>query len=158
MADNQESVRVEGVTLGAGESAQPSALAQIPTAAGALIAAMHGDGNNPLSVPKPFSDPICLIPDARVAGTTHVEGIGDIARSLAEGDSLRLERDPKNRNDQWSIRVFDVKGNRLGFVPADVNEIPARLMDGGKRLYGEVTEVGRRGSWWRIGMAVWLDD
>jgi len=43
-------------------------------------------------------------------------------------------------------------------VPVDVNEIPARLMDGGKRLYGEVTEVRLVGGWWRIAMGVWMDD
>lgn len=128
------------------------------SSAGALIAAMHGGGGAMPDVPKPFSQAICLVPDARVAGTTHVEGIDALAQRLSEGDRLRLERDARNRYDTWAIRVLDGEGNRLGFVPADINEIPARLMDGGKRLYGTVTDVDLVGGWWRIGMEVWLDD
>ena len=126
--------------------------------AGAIIAAMHGEGAAGLEVPKPFSQPICLVPQTRVAGTMHVVGIDELAGKLSEGDRLRLERDPGNTRDRWAIRVFDGADNRLGFVPADINEILARLMDGGKRLYAEVVEVELRGSWWRIGMGVWLDD
>ena len=126
--------------------------------AGAIIAAMHGGGAAGLEVPKPFSQPICLVPQTRVAGTMHVTGIDELAGKLSEGDRLRLERDPGNTRDRWAIRVFDGEGNRLGFVPADINEILARLMDGGKRLYAEVADVELRGSWWRIGMGVWLDD
>ncbi len=129
-----------------------------PMTAGALIAAMHSEGGGALDVPKPFSQPICLAPDTRVAGTTHVEGIEDLARGLSEGDRLRLERDPRNRYDRWAIRVLDARGRRLGYVPADVNEILARLMDAGKCLYGEVTGIDLVGSWWRIAMGVWMDD
>lgn len=134
-------------------------LASIPTTtAGAIIAAMHGTGRPGLDVPKPFAHPICLVPMTRVAGTTHVKGIAEIAGHLSKGDRLRLERDALNRYDQWTIRVFDDAGNRIGFVSADVNEIPARLMDGGKSLFAEVTDVKLVGRWWRIGMGVWLDD
>ncbi|MBR3315648.1 MAG: HIRAN domain-containing protein [Atopobiaceae bacterium] len=119
---------------------------------------MHGGVDAGFGVPKPFSQPICLAPKTRVAGTAHVDGIAELAESLSEGDRLRLERDPHNRWDRWAIRVLDGDGHRLGFVSADVNEMPARLMDGGKRLYGEVTGVELRGGWWRIGMGVWLDD
>jgi len=138
---------------------QTESLAAIPgMGAGAIIAAMHQEGGGGLDVPKPFSNPICLVPETRVAGTTHVQGIEELARGLSEGDRLRLERDPANRHDPWSIRVLDGRGRRLGFVCADVSEIPARLMDGGKRLFAEVGEVRLVGSWWRIGIGVWLDD
>lgn len=126
--------------------------------AGAIISAMHGNGGGAPSVPKPFSEPICLVPTTRVAGTTHVEGIDELAGTLTKGDRLRLERDADNKYNEWSIRVLDGDGHHLGFVSVDVNEIPARLMDGGKRLYGEVTSVELVGKWWKIGMGVWLDD
>jgi len=126
--------------------------------AGGLLAVMHGGDSGVLDVPKPFAQPICLVDDTRVAGTTHVEGIDELVRGLQEGDRLGLERDPSNKHDRWCIRVLDGQGRRLGFVPADVNQIPARLMDGGKRLFAKVTEVELRGGWRRIGMEVWLDD
>ena len=128
-----------------------------PSAAGAIIAAMQHEAGA-LDVPKPFAQPICLVPQTRVAGTTHVQGIAELAGSLAQGDRLTLRRDAQNRYDRWAIGVFDAGGHRLGFVPTDVNEIPARLMDGGKCLFAKVADVGRNGSWWRIGMELWLDD
>ena len=128
-----------------------------PTSAGMLLAAMHANKSEP-GVPKPFAQPICLAPETRVAGTTHVDGIDEIAQGLAAGDRLRLERDPHNHYDRWAIRVYDKRGKRLGFICADINEMPARLMDAGKHLYGEVTEVELVGGWCRIGMGVWLDD
>ena len=143
---------------GVGSSGSNALVAVAPTMAGSLIAAMYQGGGSALEVPKPFSQPICLIPDTRVAGTSHVPGIGGLVASLGEGDRLRLERDPQNRYDPWAIRVLDARGRRLGFVPTDSNEILARLMDGGRRLFAEVTEVELRGSWHRIGVGVWLDD
>ena len=128
------------------------------SSAGAIIAAMHGNGAHGLDIPTPFSHPICLVPYTRVAGTTHVQGIRDLADRLAEGERLRLERDTHNRYDQWAIKVFDASGNRLGFVSADINEIPARLMDGGKSLYAEVTGIELIGGWVKIAIGVWLDD
>lgn len=129
-----------------------------PSAAGAIIAAMHQGGGGMLDVPKPFAQPICLAPHTRVAGTMHTPDIAELASQLSEGDRLQLERDAHNRLDQWAIKVLDDKGRHLGFVSADINEMPARLMDGGKCLFAKVTDVELRGSWWRIGMEVWLDD
>ncbi|MBP3894663.1 MAG: HIRAN domain-containing protein [Atopobiaceae bacterium] len=128
------------------------------TSAGAIIAAMHQGNGGMHEVPKPFAQPICLIPETRVAGTSHIKDIDELAQSLREGDRLRLERDSRNPYDHWCIKVLDGEGRRVGFVAADVNEIPARLMDGGKRLYAQVTGVERLGSWWKIGVGVWLDD
>jgi len=140
-------------------STNSGGLAQIgASSAGAIIAAMHAGEGSALDVPKPFVQPICLIPQTRVAGTSHVEGIDELAQALHEGDRLRLQRDARNGYDRWAIKVFDQAGRRLGFVSADVNEIPARLMDGGKRLYAQVTDVSQRGSWWKIEIGVWMDD
>lgn len=129
-----------------------------PGGAGAIIQAMHGGGQGGIEIPKPFSQPICLVPDTRIAGTTHVADIEELASKIMEGERLRLVRDKDNKYDEWCIKVCTKEGKRLGFVPADINEIPARLMDGGKALFGEVTHIEKVGSWWKIGMGVWLDD
>lgn len=125
--------------------------------AGALLAAMSGASGG-IVVPPPFSEPILIIEGAHVAGTTQVAGIREIAESLSVGDRLRLERDPANRYDSWCIRVIDGKGRRLGYLPTDVNEIPARMMDGGKCLHALVASIEQRDGWTRIGMDVYLDD
>jgi hypothetical protein len=145
----------------AGEGAEGAATGLVPVkpgGAGAIIQAMHGNGGAGISIPKPFSQPICLVPNTRVAGTTHVKGIDELAPKLTEGERLTLVREKDNKYDEWCIRVSTAEGSRLGFVPADINEIPARLMDGGKALYAEVNKVEKVGGWWKIGMGVWLDD
>ena len=145
-----------GVTSEA-EGAPPAGIVPFGGEAGGVLALIHGGGNLP-EVPKPFAQPILLLQDTRVAGTTHVADIDELVEGLAEGDRLGLQRDSANPYDSFAIRVLDPRGRRLGFVPADRNEVPARLMDGGKRLYATVTRVELLGSWWKIGMAVYLDD
>lgn len=125
--------------------------------AGTLFAALHGEAGS-LGVPKPFADPILLVEDSHVAGTSHVPKMRELTEGLSEGDRLRFERDQANRYDRWAIRVFDGHGRRLGYVPTDNNQVLARLMDGGKHLYALVTGVEQRGTWTRIGMDVYLDD
>lgn len=100
---------------------------------------------------------VCLIPSAHVAGTTHVSGIEAVAEELCEGDVLTLEREPDNAFDCWAIRAFDARGNRVGFIPRAVNEIPARLMDAGFRVFAQVTDVELIRYWYKISIEVWLE-
>ncbi|MBQ9058354.1 MAG: HIRAN domain-containing protein [Atopobiaceae bacterium] len=131
-----------------------NAIATITT--GSLIAASEAHGTS-LSVPIPFQNRIVLIEDTRVAGTMHVEGIDAIAKDLTTGTDLRLERDLGNLADTWAIRVC-VGEKHIGYVPADCNEILARLMDGGKLLSAKLTGKEKLGSWNKLHMEVSLDD
>ena len=147
--------------VGAGESCSSSSGALVPSGgmgAGELLRAMRDDPSRGISVPKPFSEPILLLEQIHVAGTSHVKGIESIASRLSRGMRLRLERDVANRYDSWAIRVLDGEGRRLGWLPADRNEVIARLMDGGKSVYAEVTCVDRKDEWTMIGIEVFLDD
>ena len=131
-----------------------SAIATI--GAGGVIAAVNA-GGTPLSVPVPFQNRIVLYESIRVAGTTHVHGIDAIAEQLEPGTELRLERDPGNLADAWAIKVF-AGGNRIGYVPADCNEVLARLMDGGKALSAKLLDKEKVGTWNKFHMEVSLDD
>ena len=124
--------------------------------AGGVIAAANAAGT-PLSVPMPFQSKIVLIEDTRVAGTTHVHNIDAIVARLEVGMDLRLEREPGNLADCWAIRVF-AADDRVGFVPADCNEVLARLMDGGKALSARLTGMEKLGTWNKLHMEVSLDD
>lgn len=124
--------------------------------AGSLISASDAAGT-PLSVPIPFQSKIVLIEDTRVAGTMHVHGIDAIVGKLEPGADLRLEREPGNLADAWAIRVFAGE-DRIGFVPADCNEMLARLMDGGKALSAKLTSKEKLGKWNKLHMEVSLDD
>ena len=131
-----------------------SAITTIST--GSIIAAASATGT-PLSVPVPFQNKIVLVEDIRVAGTTHIRGIDDIVDKLKVGMDLRFERDPDNLADSWAIKVYAGE-ERIGFVPADCNEILARLMDGGKAVSGKLTSKEKLGTWNKLHMEVSLDD
>ena len=110
-----------------------------------------------LSMPMPFQKKIVLIEDTRIAGTTHVHGIDEIVEKLEIDSDLRLEREPDNLADAWAIKVF-ADDDRIGFVPADCNEVLARLMDGGKALSARLTGKEKVGAWNKLHMEVSLDD
>ena len=124
--------------------------------AGGIIAAAEAGGAS-LSVPMPFQNSIVLIESTRVAGTTHIPGIDTIADGLEVGMTLRFEREPDNLADCWAIKVYAGEA-RIGYVPADCNEILARLMDGGKAVSGKLTGKEKLGNWNKLHMEVSLDD
>ena len=129
------------------------ALAVVPALAlGSVL-----EGNPALSIPLPFTNRIVLIEDTHVAGTSHVEGIETLVSNVHEGQILTLQRETGNRWDTWAIRVL-ADGARIGYVPADRNEVVARLMDGGKRLGATVVGKELLGGWHKIHMEVYLDD
>ena len=131
-----------------------SALAAI--GAGGIVSAADAAGS-PLSVPVPFQNKIVLFEDVHVAGTTHVRGIDEIVETLDAGADLRLRREPGNLADAWAICVY--AGERhIGYVPADCNELLARLMDGGKALSAKLVGKEMRGTWHKLRMEVSLDD
>jgi len=124
--------------------------------AGGIMSAADAAGAS-LGVPVPFQNKIVLIENTRVAGTTHVHGIDEIAKKLEINADLRLEREPNNLADAWAIKVF-AGDECIGFVPADCNEVLARLMDGGKALSAKLTGKEKLGTWHKLHMEVSLDD
>lgn len=124
--------------------------------AGGIMSAADAAGAS-LSVPVPFQNKIVLIEDTRIAGTTHVHGIDEIVGRLEVGADLRFEREPGNLADAWAIRVFAGDEN-IGYVPADCNEVLARLMDGGKAISAKLTGKEKVGTWNKLHMEVSLDD
>ena len=124
-------------------------------ASGALGGAAEAGAG--LSIPVPFANRIVLLEDAHIAGTTHIRNIDELATGLESGYELELVRDTTNTQDAWAIRVL-ADGAKVGFIPADRNEVLARLMDGGKKLGATVTGKERLGNWHKIHMEVYLDD
>ncbi len=108
-------------------------------------------------MPLPFESKIVLYESVRIAGTARVPDIDKIMGSLPEGASLAFVREPGNCADEWAVRV-EYDRRTIGYVPADVNEVVARLMDGGKTLAGSVLSCEKLGSWWKVYMEVSLID
>lgn len=118
-----------------------------------ILSILHGG----LDLEKPFSNPIYLV-DAHIAGTTHVDNINMLEPELTIGKKLKFFREPNNPYDERAIVIQDGKGNKLGYIPRNKNEILSRLMDGGKLLYGTIREKEYIGNWLKITIQVYLDN
>lgn len=114
-------------------------------------------GAGALSVPMPFESKIVLFESIRVAGTSHAPDIDATMGQMPDEARLSLVREPGNQADGWAIRV-EHDGKKIGYLPADKNEVLARLMDGGKSLGGELVSRELRGTWWNVHMEVFLVD
>ena len=98
-----------------------------------------------------------LLARMHVAGTSYYDAAA-VAERLRLGQRLALRRQPENRYDALAIEVLGPEGHKLGYVPRRCNEMPARLIDAGKRLSARVTSIELRGNWLYIQMALHLDD
>ncbi len=92
-----------------------------------------------------------------VAGTPYYEAEAAADR-LRPGQRLVLRRQPENRYDALAIEVLGPEGHKLGYVPRRRNEIPARLMDAGKRLSARTESIAKRGNWLHVQVSLYLED
>ena len=129
----------------------------IKTGQSGLIGFLHNAGNGQVSVPKPFQQEIFLF-DTHVAGTTHIEGIGELAPLLQVEERLQIFREPDNCFDAQAIVIKTAGGVKIGYVPKADNVIFARLMDAGKLLFGRISAVEQKGNWVKIGVKVYLQE
>lgn len=110
-----------------------------------------------LDLPKPFERDIYLF-DTYVAGTSHIEGIENIGESLKEGDRLVFYREPENEHDPQAIRIENLKGEKIGYVPRKDNVVFSRLMDAGKVLFAKVIEKEMKGKWLKIKIKIYIHE
>lgn len=116
------------------------------------------EGGSELGFVKPFSNAIKVITNTRVALTSKSPNIEFLTKSLKVGDKLMLVREQGNLSDQFAVRIETKNNEKLGYLPCDCNEIIARLMDGDKEFYAEITSVEVIGPWNKIDIEVYLDD
>lgn len=95
--------------------------------------------------------------DMHIAGTAYYDADAALG-CLRPGQRLALRRQPENRYDALAIEVLGPDGHKLGYVPRRRNEMPARLMDAGKRLSARAESIARRGSWLHIQASLYLED
>ena len=106
--------------------------------------------------PSPFAKEILLM-ETHVAGTSR-RSLSDIEPTLTEGDNLVLRRDLEISHDVYAIAVLTSSGEKLGYLPLDRNEIPARLMDSGKLLFAQLESKSWLGNWLQLSARVILRD
>ena len=121
-----------------------------------LVGLLHGKGGQ-LTIPKPFEKDIFLF-DTYVAGTTHIEGIEELAEHLNIDDRLDFYREPDNPYDKKAIVIKTVNGVKIGYVPKVDNVVFSRLMDAGKLLFGKISRKEIKGSWVKIDIKLFLHE
>ncbi len=110
-----------------------------------------------MTLPTPFERDIYLF-DTYVAGTTHIEGIEDLAASLRDGDRLVFYREPDNPHDPQAIRIETLEEKKIGYVPRRDNVVFSRLMDAGKLLFATIAAKEMRGNWLKIDIKIYLHE
>lgn len=110
-------------------------------------------------VPMPFVQELFLL-ECEIAGTGFVKDMEEKAKALSQGATVSLIREADNKYDALAIRIDNADGGKLGYVPRKKNEILARLLDGGKMLYGKVEEINfnEYSSWVTITVKIYLKD
>ena len=104
----------------------------------------------------PFERDIMLA-RMHVAGTDYYEA-EEAAGKMSRGQRFALRRESQNVHDELAIEVLAPEGRKLGYIPRRYNEIPARLMDAGKRLFVQVESLAKRGKWLEIRISLYMED
>lgn len=104
----------------------------------------------------PFAQDIMLA-RMHVAGTNYYDA-EEVAERLSSGQRFSLRREPENMHDKFAIEVLTTEGHKLGYIPRQYNEIPARLMDAGKRLFVQMESIKKQGQWLEIQLSLYMQD
>ena len=107
----------------------------------------------------PFVQEIFLL-ECEIAGTGFVKDIEKKASALSAGTVVDLVREPDNKYDALAIRIDNKAKEKLGYIPRRQNEVLARLLDGGKILYGKVveTEFFEGSNWVNITVKIFMKE
>ncbi|OWT32559.1 hypothetical protein BGI41_07050 [Methanobrevibacter sp. 87.7] len=121
---------------------------KIPTEIGKYIGYIHNGGEV-----EPFISDIYLI-SLPVAGL-HYYIDDDFLDNVKRDDQLKFYREKNNPRDEHAILVrYD--GVKVGYIPRNSNKILSNLMDGGKEIYGIVSNVSDYGAYKTIWFKVFL--
>ena len=117
-----------------------------------LTAGLNGKG-----FALPFITEIQLM-ECYVAGTSFREDMEEIEPELQKDNLLVLKREPDNAYDNLAIAVYDKEERFIGYIPQIKNEIPARLMDAGKIVFGKIESKNWQDNWLKINICIFMRD
>lgn len=126
-------------------------MSEIQPISPAFLSLLSGNANRKVI---PFTREILLI-SISVAGTSHIPDIKELAPDIVPGVNLRMIRDTENKYDSMAIGIY-FNDSRVGFVPMELNEIIARLMDAGKAFVCKVTSSEWKKNWFHIKADVYM--
>ena len=96
--------------------------------------------------------------NTRIAGTSHISKIKDLAKCLEIGSMLNLKHENTNENDWNAVLLLTQAGEKLGYLPREDNRVVSKLIEGGKILHAEVQGIEMRSHWVDISITVFLDN
>jgi hypothetical protein len=117
----------------------------------ALLAALSKGGITISILPKEI-----LVLETIVAGTSFKK-LNHIEPKLKAQVKLELVREPKNEFDEFAIALVFEKV-KIGYIPKNVNQVLARLLDAGKPFYAIIEATEWEGNWLKINIKVYLKD
>ena len=111
-------------------------------------------GKLPVSLTKDFRKIYLL--QCFVAGFRHYEGM-NMLHSMKEGDLLELVREPANEFDDCAIALH-LRGKKIGFIPASVNEMLSYLLDAeALSLFAVITHLEKNAQpWENVAIAIYF--
>ena len=111
-------------------------------------------GKLPVALTKSFRKIYLL--QCFVAGFRHYEGM-QLLPQLKEGDLLELVREPANEYDACAIALH-WQGKKIGFIPADINEMLSYLLDAeALSLFAVITHLAETAQpWEHVAIAVYF--
>jgi hypothetical protein len=95
--------------------------------------------------------------ETQVAGTTHRKNIDELEPLLVPEQVCWMVREPDNRYDSNAVAIY-FETEKLGYIPAEQNEIIARLMDAGKFFYCKLISKEWVNGWLRLVIEVYMKD
>ncbi len=116
-----------------------------------FIKLMMGAGAIPLmgSTGRGHPSRRVLLLRTNVAGIQYYSGLFLVdAGHIVEGHRLILRREPDNPYDWRAIEVFTERGEKVGYIPRDRNEVLASIMDHGIPVYAVVYAVKKNNIPW----------
>lgn len=105
-----------------------------------------------LAFPRPgksAAQEIIPLFSCHAAGFQYYEG-PQIINSLRHGEQLTLLREPANPHDGKAIAVYSAAGQKLGYLPAYINETPALQMDAGRKFTALVKKIDPTAQPWEM--------
>ncbi|MBC6493024.1 HIRAN domain-containing protein [Flavihumibacter stibioxidans] len=111
-------------------------------------------GKLPVSITKDFRKIYLL--QCFVAGFRHYEGM-KLLDAMKTGDLLELVREPENEYDPCAIALH-WQGKKIGFVPADTNEMLSYLLDtDALSLFAVITHLEKKSQpWENVAVAIYF--
>ena len=97
-----------------------------------------------------------LVLECLAAGTSFRK-LDKVQDDLKETVQLEMKREGKNEFDEFAIALW-FQNTKVGYIPREKNEVPARLMDAGKQFRVTISSKEMEGNWLKLDIKVMLKD